>query len=129
MISKKKKIIKDILLEENLKVNESKTEETTLEKKIKDPFRCEKTQGINLKITKQDCEERWMTVKNPGLLLGDAEDVSRRKQLSIFALNNLNNIWIKKDKIKQALRVKLYKSLVKPILVHNSGTWGLTKKT
>ena len=31
--------IKDILLEDNLKVNESKTEETTLERKIKVPYR------------------------------------------------------------------------------------------
>ena len=120
--------IKDILLEDNLKVNESKTEETTLERKIKVPYRCEKTQGINLKIIKQDCEERWRTVKKLGSLLGDVEDVSRRKQLAIVAMNKLSNIWIRKDKIKQTLKVKLYKSLVKPILLYNSGTWGLTKK-
>ena len=60
--------------------------------------------------------------------MGDVEDVSRRKQLAIVAMNKLNNIWIRKDKIKQTLNVKLYKSLVKPILLYNSGTWGLTKK-
>ena len=46
----------------------------------------------------------------------------------IVAINKLNNIWVRKDKIKQTLKVKLYKSLVKPIILYNSGTWGLTKK-
>ena len=122
------KYVKEILLEENLKVNESKTEETILERKIKVPYRCERTEGINLKITKLDNEEKWRTVKKLGSLLGDIEDVCRRKQLSIAALNKLQSIWIRKEKIKQALKIKLYKSLVKPVLVYNSGTWGLTRK-
>ena len=40
----------------------------------------------------------------------------------------MNNIWIRKDKIKQTLRLKLYKSIVKPILTYSSGTWSQTKK-
>ena len=84
--------------------------------------------GINLKVTKQDYEEKWRTVKKVGSLIGDSEDLSRRKQLSIASLNNLNKIWIRKDHIKQSLRIKLYKSLIKPILTYNSETWGLTKK-
>ena len=122
------KYVKEILLEENLKVNESKTEETILERKIKVPYRCERTEGINLKITKLDNEEKWRTVNKLGSLLGDIEDVCRRKQLSIAALNKLQSIWIRKEKIKQALKIKLYKSLVKPVLVYNLGTWGLTRK-
>ena len=119
------KYVQEILLEDNLKVNESKTEETTLERKIKAPYRYERTEGINLKITKQDNEEKWRTVKKLGSLLGDKEDVCRRKQLSIAALNKLQSIWIRKEKIKQALKIKLYKSLVKPVLVYNSGTSGV----
>ena len=52
---------------------------------------------------------------------------ARRKQLSIAALYKLNDVWIRKDKIRQELRIKLYKSLIKPILLYNCGTWGLTK--
>ena len=40
----------------------------------------------------------------------------------------MNTIWIRKDKIKQTLRVKLYKAIVKPILLYNSGTWSPTRK-
>ena len=61
-------------------------------------------------------------------MLGDNEDVCRKKQLSTVALNKLQNVWTRKDKIKQALKIKLYKSLVKPVLVYNSGTWRLTRK-
>ena len=111
-----------------MKVNETKTEETVLERKSKVKFKCEQTDGINLKVVKQDYEEKWRTVKKLGSLIGDSEDLSRRKQLSIVSLNNLNNIWIRKDHIKQSLRIELYKSLIKPILTYNSGTWGLTKK-
>ena len=46
----------------------------------------------------------------------------------IVAMNKLNNIWVRNNKRKQTLKVKLYKSLVKPIILYNSGTWGLTKK-
>ena len=120
--------VKDILLEENLKVNETKTEETVLERISKVKFKCKQTDGINLTVVKQDYEEKWRAVKKLGSLIRDSEDLSRRKQLSIVSLNNLNNIWIRKDHIKQSLRIQLYKSLIKPILMYNSGTWGLSKK-
>ena len=34
-------------------------------------------------------------------------------------MNNLNNVWVRKDHIKQSLRIQLYKSHVKPILTYN----------
>ena len=95
-----------MLLEDNLIVNESKTEETTLERKIKVPYRCKKTQGINLKIIKQDCKERWRTVKKLGSFLGDVEDLRRRKQLAIVAMKKFSNIWIanSESQVIQVLR-------------------------
>ena len=42
----------------------TKVKRTTLERKIKVTFKCAKTQEINLMIRKQDCEEKWRTVKN-----------------------------------------------------------------
>ena len=62
-----------------------------------------------------------------GTLIGDEEDVERRKRLSNAALTKLLYVWIKGDKIKRKTKLKLYRSLVKSILVYNCGTWALTK--
>ena len=42
-------------------------------------------------------------------------------------MNKLYTIWVRKDKIQLTTRLRLYKSLVKPILLYNCGTWGITK--
>ncbi|KAK3777571.1 hypothetical protein RRG08_021690 [Elysia crispata] len=57
----------------------------------------------------------------------DEEDLERRKRLSNAALTKPLNVWIKGDKIKRKTKLKLYRSLVKSILVYNCGTWALTK--
>ena len=62
-----------------------------------------------------------------GSLIGDDKDVERRKTLSTIALSKLNAVWIRKDKIKLKVRLKLYKSLIKSILLYNCGTWDITK--
>ena len=43
-----------------------------------------------------------------------------------MALFNLNNVWIKGNKLKTSTKIKLYKSLVKSILLYNCGSWALT---
>ncbi|GFS00458.1 endonuclease-reverse transcriptase [Elysia marginata] len=63
-----------------------------------------------------------------GSLLGDTEDIERRKQLSNLALQKLSSIWIRNDKVKQVTRLNLYRALVKSILLNNCGTWSLTKQ-
>ena len=82
----------------------------------------------NLTCMKKDNEETCRAVKKLGSLLGDNEDVCRGKQYSTVALNKLQSLWIRKDKISQDFKIKLYKSLIKPVLVYNSGTWWLTRK-
>ena len=62
-----------------------------------------------------------------GSLIGDDKDIERRKTLSTAALNRLNTIWLRNDKIKQSTRIHLYRSLVKSVLLYNSATWGVTK--
>ena len=89
----------------NLKVNIDKTEKTSLSK----------------------CEDAWRSTKKVGSLMGDKEDVERRKQLSNAALYKLKNIWIGKDKIKHNIKIKLNKALLKSILTHNCGTWALAQ--
>ena len=71
-------------------------------------------------------EEDWKNAKKVGSLIGDLEDVKRRKQLSTAALNKLYHVWMKGNKLKATTKIKLYKSLVKSILLYNCGTWALT---
>ena len=92
-----------------LNVNTDKTEYTSIERlPVKD-------------------DESWRSIKKVGSLIGDDKDVERRKILSIAALSKLNAIWLRQDKIKLEIRLKLYKSLIKSILLYNCGTWGLTQ--
>ena len=62
-----------------------------------------------------------------GSLIGDQEDVERRKQLSTVALNKLYHVWTEEKNIKTTTKIHLYKSLVKSILLYNCGTWALTE--
>ena len=55
-----------------LKVNKDKTEFTALPKN----------------------DEDWKNAKKLGSLIGDLEDVERRKQLSTTALNKLYHVWV-----------------------------------
>ena len=103
-------IVKDILLEDNLVVNENKTEHTII-------VRC-----------KNKIDEKWRNVKKLGSLLGDSEDIARRKQLAIVANKALNQLWIRTDKLSLKIRLKIYNSLVRSILLYNCGTWGISKK-
>ena len=41
--------------------------------------------------------EEWHSIEKLGSLMGDQEDILRRKQLSTTVLHNLNNIWIRKN--------------------------------
>ena len=121
--------MKPVLGKANLKVNETKTEHTTLERKKKgNQFKVSKKSDSGMKMTLTKETEKWRTVKKLGSLLGVTEDINRRKQLSMVALQNMNSVWIRNDKVKQHTKLKLYKTLVKPILTYNSGTWSPTLK-
>ena len=71
--------------------------------------------------------EDWKNTKKVGSLIGDKADVERRKHLSNAALHKLTSVWIRGDKIKTVTKMKLYRTLVKSILLYNCGTWALTK--
>ncbi len=99
-----------ILREWNLVMNEAKTERTTL-------------------VRKDDQkDEQWRTVRKLGSLLGESDDISRRKQLAIVAFRNLMNLWVRRNQISEKLRLRLYNAFVLPVLTYNMGTWGLTKR-
>ena len=69
----------------------------------------------------------YKNTKKVGTLIGDEEDIERRKRLSTAALAKLQNVWVKGDKIKRKTKLKLYRTLVKSVLTYNSGTWALTQ--
>ena len=100
-------IFSDILLKDNLKSNTLKTEHTIIER------------GNNN-------TELWRNVKKLGSLLGDKEDINRRKQLSIVSMNKYETLWVKKEHLNEYLRIELYEKLIKAVLLYNSSTWGLT---
>ena len=99
-------IISSTLRQWNLKVNESKTEITRIER----------------------YQEEWKDVRKLGSLINESEDIKRRKILAQNAFNELKNIWTRKGKIGEQKRIQLYEALVIPILLYNCGTWGLTKQ-
>ena len=103
------RIFSDILKKDNLKVNITKTEHTTIER------------GDNN-------TELWRNVKKLGSLLGDKEDIERRKQLAIAGMNKFEKIWIRNNKIREEIRIDLYKKFIVPILLYNCETWGMTKQ-
>ena len=100
--------VAQILAEGNLKVNNSKTEQTVIKRGEKST-------------------ENWRNTVKLGSLLGDHEDILRRKMLAIAAMNNMNNIWVRNKKVGIEKRLKLYNTLVKPVLTYNASTWGMTK--
>ena len=74
--------VKKILGKENLKVNETKAEETVLENKKKGPeYSCYMQGELKLRIMKNDIKI-WS-------LPGVAEDIERKKQLATAALNKI----------------------------------------
>ena len=97
------------LKQHNLNVNKGKTEFLTLKRGNRDT-------------------ELWRNAKKLGSLLGDTEDIARRKQLAITAMHNMNKLWIKKhSQVSLNTRLKLFSALVKSVLLYNCSCWGLRK--
>ena len=99
--------VSKILRKYNLIVNNDKTEKTVINRK------------------KNRNEERWRNVKKVGSLIGDEEDINRRKQLATVAMHKIQAMWTSKDKIKLKTKMKVYRALVKSVLIYNCGTWGV----
>ena len=86
----------------NLEVNPQKTEITTL------------TSLDNIKT------------KKLGTYLSMDKEISHRKALTLVAMNKLWILW-HKNKISQNKKLKMFNAYILPILLHNCGTWSLTK--
>ena len=97
------------LAEWSLTINGSKTERTSISRHA------------------DRIEEEWRMTRKLGSLLGEAEDVARRKQLANVAFRKLMTVWFRRAHISLQLRLRLYASFVIPVLTYNMGTWGLTQ--
>jgi len=101
-----KKHTPDQLIEYNLHVNETKTEEYKI---------------------KRNGPEFWKKCKYLGTLLGTEEDINRRKGLAIAAYNKLNHIF-KNKKLTLKTKLRAFNTYVVSIFLYNSELWTLTKK-
>lgn len=98
-------LISTKLEEWNLKVNQTKTEITSVSR---------------------DSDE-WKTVRKLGSLLNTEEDMEKRKTLATIAFNNMFSLWTRRERLQEQKMLKLYNAIVLPILTYNCGTWGPTK--
>ena len=96
------------LLKWHLIINQSKTELTNIHRR--------NTRDV----------EQWRRTRKLGSLLGDVEDVTRRKQLAAVAFQRLWSLWVRKRNISEGLRLRLYSAFIVLVLTYNMGTWGLT---
>ena len=84
----------------------------------------EKTEYVHLFRGKDRIQEEWRKAKKLGSLLGVDEDIARRKQLATVAFNSMWPLWKRREKVPEALHLRLYNAFILPILSYNAGTWG-----
>ena len=88
----------------------------------------DKTELTTIRRETNKKEETWRNTKKLGTLLGDVEEMQRRKQLATIAQKNMWVIWSKNNnKISLQKRIMLYNAYIVPILTYNACTWALTK--
>ena len=68
----------------------------------------------------------WKKTKKLGSLLGDSEDIERRKVLATASLKSLRSLWERKGVTSIGTRMRAYNALVLPVLLYNCGIWGVT---
>ena len=85
-----------------------------------------KTERTEIARGKSKEQEGWRSVKKLGSLIGDEEDIRRRKQLSTIAFRSLWQLWARRDRVEEKLRLRLYNAFVLPVMLYNCGTWAPT---
>ena len=85
-----------------------------------------KTEWVEL-ISSNTTNEAWRSVKVLGSLLGDEQDVQRRKQQATIAFRKMMTLWFRRNHVSESRRIRRYQAYVLPTLAYNIGTWGLTK--
>ena len=86
----------------------------------------DKTEYTDIFRSADRIDEEWRTTRKLGSLLGDEEDIMRRKQLATAAFQSLWSLWKRHQHISEKLRLRLYSTFIVPVLTYNSGTWGVS---
>ena len=58
----------------------------------------DKTVYTDIKRETKTEDEKWKNINKVGYLLGDEEDISRRKTLATAAMDKLHTVWIRVSK-------------------------------
>ena len=82
-----------------------------------------KTEWLSFEIGR----EEWKSSRQLGSLLGDDEDLVRRKALASSAYRSLYCMFLRRRHISLERRLKLYNAFVLPVLLYNCSTWALTQ--
>ena len=77
---------------------------------------------------KRGGDTRWKDCKFLGSLLGNTEDIKRRKQLACAAFNTNRSV-LCSAKISLVVRIRIFVALVSSIFLYNSELWSLSKAT
>ena len=69
----------------------------------------------------------WRKTKKLGSLLGDTEDIKRRKVLASVSFKSLRSLWTNSKVTSIKTRMNAYNALVLPVLLYNCATWGVAE--
>lgn len=88
----------------------------------------EKTELTHLKRHENKTDETWRETKKLGTMLGDSEELKRRKQLAATAFKNLSKLWEnrRRNKLSRERKFQLYNAYITLLLTNNACTWALT---
>ena len=101
-----KNTIPTVLTERNLIINQDKTEEYS--------------------INRNSDDQKWKHCRYLGSLLGNQEDIKRRKQLASAAFNK-NKKSLCSNKITLEIRIRIFEALISSIFLYNSELWTLKR--
>jgi len=59
-----------------------------------------------------------------GSLLGEVENLSRRKMLAVTAFRSMWSLWLRRQHVSERLRLRLCNVIVRPVLLYYASTWG-----
>ena len=104
-INQIERMMPEMLLEQGLFINKSKTEEYHISR---------------------TSDTKWRSCKYLGSLLGTEEDIKRRKGLVCETYNTLETI-LGNNQVSEAVRLRIFKVYIESIFLYNSELWTLTK--
>ena len=81
----------------------------------------EKTEWIHISRSSRDLHHS----KQLGSLLGEEEDLKRRISQASQAYGRMYSLWLRRQIVPAAIRLRLYNAIVFPTLLYNCETWGL----